>query len=503
MILSTDPRTGVQVSTDIAPTTPAQVSHKVHAAIEAQEFLASLPRADRADLLDAIAQSLEHDRASLVEIAMSETGLPEARLDGEVTRTVFQFQLFAEAVREGSFLEVAIDHAAQTPLGPGPDIRRMLIPIGPVAVFGSSNFPFAFSVPGGDTASAIAAGNPVVAKAHSAHPLTSQASYQAIRRAFDEIGAPDGAFGIVFGQQAGADLVAHPGICAVGFTGSLATGKRLQEIIDEREQPIPLYGELSSLNPLIISENALVERADEIAAGLAQSVIASAGQLCTKPGFAFVPAGTIGDTFLSQVAAIFAESPATVLLNDRVFDAFESVRSHLLAQPKISQLASGGQAEGSGFFVPPTILNVPADEMTREHTEEAFGPLIVAVRYESASEITAALQQIPPSLTATLHHGESDAEMLQFFMQQLPNRAGRLVFNGFPTGVRVCWAQHHGGPWPSTNTLHTSVGVTAIRRFLRPLAFQNAPEAVLPLELRDDTVDCPRRIDGKLVLPTA
>lgn len=501
MILSTDPRSGESVATHIAPTSAVEVDERVQAAVQAQEFLGALSRTDRAALLDSIAQSIEHDRASLVTIAMSETGLSEVRLDGEVSRTVFQFQLFAEAVREGSFLEIAIDHAADTPLGPGPDIRRMLIPIGPVAVFGSSNFPFAFSVPGGDTASAIAAGNPVITKAHSAHPLTSQAAYEAIRRAFQSINAPEGAFAIVYGQDAGAELVAHPGVCAVGFTGSLATGKRLQEIIDEREQPIPLYGELSSLNPLIISENALVERRAEIAQGLAQSVIASAGQLCTKPGFAFVPSGAAGDEFLAEVAQIFAESSATTLLNNRVFDAFEAARSHLLEQPEISQLAAGVQPEGNGFTVAPTILSIPAVEMTAEHTEEAFGPLIVAVRYETVNEVAEALEAIPPSLTATLHHGASDADLLTFFMEHLPQRSGRLVFNGFPTGVRVCWAQHHGGPWPSTNTLHTSVGVTAMRRFLRPLAFQNAPEDVLPPELRDSYTDCPRRIDGKLIVP--
>lgn len=501
MITTTNPRTGKTEPTRLAPTTDAEVSVIANRAAEAAHELSAMDRLRRADLLDAIASSLESVREALVAMAMEETGLTDVRLNGELTRTVFQFQLFAEAVREGSFLEAAIDHAGQTVLGPAPDVRRLLVPLGAVAVFGSSNFPFAFSVPGGDTASALAAGNTVVTKAHSAHPLTCAAVFATIERACRDFGAPDGTIGIVYGQQAGATLVRDPAIRAVGFTGSLDTGKRLQALIDERDEPIPFYGELSSMNPLVITRAALAARSADIATGLATSVIASSGQLCTKPGFAFVPAGEEGDAFLADLASKFVVADAAVLLNERVHDSYEGARSRMTSEPGMSVFAEGIEPGRDGFFVSPTVLSMAAPDLTPGHAEEAFGPLIVAVRYEGPTDLFAALLNIPASLTASIHCEEADAEFVKNFVAVVTPRSGRLVFNGFPTGVRVSWAQHHGGPWPSTNSIHTSVGVTAMRRFLRPLAWQDAPEHLLPVELRDGDASVPRRVDGKLTLP--
>ncbi|CAB4887654.1 MAG: aldehyde dehydrogenase family protein [Actinobacteria bacterium] len=501
MITTTNPRTGATEATDLAVTSDAEVAAISHRAATAAKELAAIGRLRRADLLDAIAAALEADREVLIPTAMAETGLTDVRLNGELTRTVFQFQLFSEAVREGSFLEVAIDHAGTTPLGPGPDVRRLLVPLGAVAVFGSSNFPFAFSVPGGDTASALAAGNAVVAKAHSAHPLTCAAVFATMERACREFGAPDGTIGIVYGQKAGAALVAEPAISAVGFTGSLDTGKRLQAIIDMRDEPIPFYGELSSMNPLVITSAALLARSDEIATGLATSVIASSGQLCTKPGFAFIPTGELGDAFLTDLAAKFVEADAAVLLNERVHDSYAGARLRMSTESGVSVVAEGQAPGAEGFFVSPTILSVAASDLTPGHAEEAFGPLIMAVRYEGNSDLFAALENIPSSLTASIHYQTDDADFVRELVNVVKPRAGRLVFNGFPTGVRVSWAQHHGGPWPSTNTIHTSVGITAMRRFLRPLAWQDAPDFILPEELRDADSSVARRLDGILTLP--
>jgi NADP-dependent aldehyde dehydrogenase len=501
-LTSTDPRTGQSRDTGIAHTSAAEVDDIVTRAVEASAQLARRDLAWRASLLMSLADALEERRADLVAIAQQETGLADVRLNGELTRTIFQLQLFADAVREGSFLEAAIDHAGDTPMGAQPDVRRMLVPVGPVAVFGSSNFPFAFSVPGGDTASAIAAGNPVVAKAHSAHPLTSEASFNALVEGARRVGAPEGTFGIVYGQLAGSQLVAHAGIAAVGFTGSIGAAEHLRATIEGRDRPIPFYGELQSVNPLIVTEAALAARADEIAGGLAASITGSGGQLCTKPGLAFVPSGAAADRFAEALVDAMAQTPTSVLLNDRVRSSFRHAERGLESAGNVSVLLgeSGADDPEGGFVVQPRVLRAAAADLTPEHTVEAFGPLVVLVDYDDIDQLTAALAQVPDSLTASLHLESSDHDKVGSLLESLSAASGRLVFNGFPTGVRVSWAQHHGGPWPATNSFHTSVGMTAMRRFLRPLAWQNTPEALLPDQLRDDFTGIPRRIDGVLVV---
>jgi NADP-dependent aldehyde dehydrogenase len=497
MITTRNPRTGESSPTDIEPTAPDVVSELAESADHAFAEFAARGRNWRAATLDALAQALEDRRDDLVAMADLETGLGAGRLNGELSRSADQFRLFAHAVREGGYLEAAIDSAAGDPRGSLPDVRRMLVPLGPVAVFGASNFPFAFSVPGGDTASALAAGCPVILKAHSSHPLTSQLAFQVLSGELERRGAPEGTLGIVFGTSAGAALVADPRIKAVGFTGSLSGGRALLDIIDTRAEPIPFYGELSSVNPLIITAGAATARSEQIASGLVASFTGSGGQLCTKPGLAFVPRSEEGLRLVTAVADLVRATGSVALLNDRITVGFRETLQRMIDDGGASVVASGVN-DGGGLAVAPTVLTIDAADVTPQTTQEAFGPLIVLALYDDVDEIGRALTAIPNSLTATIHGEEAEIELLSRLVELVRDRAGRVVFNGYPTGVRVSWAQHHGGPWPATNSLHTSVGVTAVRRFLRPLAFQDAPHALLPEELRDDFTAIPRRVDGEL-----
>ncbi len=502
MLITTDPRTGTTEETGLEPSTSEQVAAAVAAAVAAHETFSAGSRASRVALLRAIAEVAERQRAPLVTAAARETGLSEARLDGELSRSAFQFRMFAEVVREGAFLEAAIDHAGDTVLGAAPDVRRMLIPVGPVAVFGSSNFPFAFSVLGGDTASAIAAGCPVILKAHSSHLLTSVASFDVLRTAAREAAAPEDTFGMVLGQAAGRSLVQHHGVRAASFTGSLAAARSLQAAIDERADPIPLFCELSSINPLVVTPGAAAARGEAIAQGLCGSVTGSAGQLCTKPGIAFVPTGADGDAVVARLARLFASSTAQTVLNSRIADAFAEISGRLEASGA-AEVARGASApDGGGITAVPTLLQTDAASLGADLAEECFGPLVILARYSTMAEVVDAFHRIPSSLTATLHSEPGEGAELGGLLAAMTATSGRLVFNGYPTGVRVGWAQNHGGPWPATNSQHTSVGATAVRRFQRPIAFKGAPQEALPAELRDDFHAIPRRIDGVLVSPS-
>jgi NADP-dependent aldehyde dehydrogenase len=495
LLASTDPRTGDTV-TQIARTPVADVAKATAAAAKAAPELEGRGRAFRASLLRAVAARLEERRDTIVALGQKETGLPEARLNAELTRTAYQAEFFASVIEEGSYLEATIDHAGDTPMGPGPDLRRLLVPIGPVAVFGASNFPLAFSVPGGDTVSALAAGNPVVVKAHDSHLGLSQLSYEAIAQACADVDAPEGTIGIVFGIEAGAALVADPAIKAVGFTGSLTGGRALLDIINGRDEPIPFYGELSSVNPLVVTAAAAAERPEAIASGLVTSITGSGGQLCTKPGVVFVPEGVEGDKLLQEAASLIAETAAHPLLNARIADSYRDIAAEFAAAPGVRVLAAGVAAP-QGRFGTPRLLEVDTADFTPAIAEECFGPSAIAVRYADAEGLRRALAVLPASLTATLHAGSEDPD-LAALVELVRPLAGRLVFDQFPTGVLVSWAQHHGGPWPSTNTFHTSVGATAIRRFLRPMVWQNAPRAILPPELHDGA-DVPQRVNGHLL----
>ncbi|WP_169583206.1 MULTISPECIES: aldehyde dehydrogenase family protein [Microbacterium] len=496
MIPTQNPRTGEAAPTSLHPTEPREVREIAERASGA----ARQPRRDRrglAVLLDAIADEVERRRADLVETADAETALGEARLMSEAARAAGQFRLFANVVREGSHLEAMIDRAGDGPAGRLPEVRRMLVPIGPVAVFGSSNFPFAFSVLGGDTASALAAGCPVVLKAHSSHPRTSALSLDVLQTAAGKCDHADLIAGIVYGQAAGSQLVQDPSIAAVGFTGSLSAAQALESAISQRPAPIPFYGELSSLNPLVVSQAAASVRADAIAEGLFASITGSAGQLCTKPGVVLIPHGPGGDRLVNALAERFRHAPGATVLNGRIRDSFHEIAGRLRAGHGGRVLAAATVDDARGFAVTPMLIEMDLP-VVAESAEECFGPFAIVARYGDHGEIVDVVERMAASLTVTLHTVGEDP--LLTVVPRLEPHAGRIVFDGYPTGVRVSWAQHHGGPWPATNTLHTSVGATSVRRFLRPVAWQDAPPSVLPLELRDEFDAIPRRIDGELHL---
>ncbi|MFD1211391.1 aldehyde dehydrogenase (NADP(+)) [Arthrobacter sp. GCM10027362] len=500
-IAGTNPYTGERLEPVADESTRADVNAAVEAAAAASGYLRAIDRPGRAGLLRAIADNLEANGEEFVGVADQETGIGPERLTGELKRAVFQLRFFADVIEEGSYVEAAIDTPADTPMGPRPDLRRMLVPLGPVAVFGASNFPFAFSVAGGDTASALAAGCPVVVKAHGSHPKTSRLAFEFMNTAAKDFGAPDGVIGIVYGLQAGIDLVSHPKISAVGFTGSLSGGKALMEAIGQRDTPIPFYGELSSLNPLVVSASAARERADEIGAGLAASVTMAAGQLCTKPGIIFIPAGGDGDRLVSTFAQKLSGTSVSPLLNRRIYESYGEILAALQSAPGVKRVAAGPEPSEAGFRVAPTLYSVDAPDLRPGTAHECFGPSALIVRYGGYPELEAALAHIDDGLTLSLHVGADEPQVTQELTEMALPKAGRIIYNGYPTGVAVSWAQTHGGPWPATNSLHTSVGATAIRRFLRPVTWQNAPESVLPPELRDGDRLVPTRVDGRLTLP--
>ena len=501
VVASIDPRTGAQAEVVAEETTSAEVDQLCRAAVSAASWLEAVGREFRAGLLRRMADALEARGSDVVALADRETGIGPTRLGGELRRTCFQLRLFAEVLEEGSYLEATIDPPADTAMGPRPDLRRMLVPIGPVAVFGASNFPLAFSVPGGDTASALAVGCPVLVKAHESHPATSELCFRILRGALDELGCPEGTFALVHGRQAGAELVAHPSVRAVAFTGSPAGGRALYDLINERPDPIPFYGELGSLNPVVVTPGAAQERGAEIADGLATSFTVAAGQLCTKPGVVLVPRGADGDALVDAVAERVAGTGDEVLLNGRIAADYGGTTGRLRELPSVSVVAEGRGSSVEGFRAVPLLLSVDAADLDDAVTGECFGPVTVLVRYDGEEELASAVAQLPSSLTAAVHSAASEAVLVARLTDLLRQVAGRLIYDGFPTGVSVSWAQHHGGPWPSTNSLHTSVGASAVRRFLRPTTWQDAPQHVLPAELRDGPVPIPRRVDGVLRLP--
>jgi NADP-dependent aldehyde dehydrogenase len=498
-IVSIDPRTAEVVEVVAPEHSTEDVGRACEAAAAAARPLDELGRSGRAAMLRAMADELEAHDAEIVRLADRETGIGTARLEVELKRSAFQLRLFTDVLDDGAYLEATIDHAGETPMGPRPDLRRMLVPIGPVGVFGASNFPLAFSVPGGDTASALAAGCPVVVKAHASHPATSRLCFGLLERIAREAGAPPGTVALVHGLQAGADLVAHPAIQAVGFTGSLEGGTALQEVISARPQPIPFYGEMSSINPVVVTDAAAADRGDEIGAGLVASFTMGAGQLCTKPGVALLPADAAGDQVVTAMSEALTDVPEQVLLNERIRDAYATGTEQLRSMPGVRVLRAPATPADSGYRATAQLIEADADRLGGGIVREQFGPIIVLVRYRDEDELRRALAPLPGSLTATIHSGPGDENLVRELTAILRERAGRLLYDGYPTGVAVAWAQHHGGPWPSTNSLHTSVGPTAIRRFLRPVTWQDAPEHALPAALRDDAGDLPRRVDGRLV----
>jgi len=458
--------------------------------------LAATRHDERARWLRAMADALDDAADDLVPVAMEESGLPEPRLRGEVARSSGQMRMFADALDDGALLEVVIDTAdADAKPVPRPDLRRMLVPLGPVLVFAASNFPFAFSVCGGDTASALAAGCPVVVKAHPGHPRVSVLTAEVLRSALRDAGAPDGTLGLVLGFDAGVLALRDPRIRASGFTGSVPAGKALHEIAANRDEPIPFYGELGSLNPVFVLPGAVRERGATLAEGYVGSFTLGTGQFCTKPGLLFLPAGHgLKDDLVAAAGGVGTGT----MLNERIATGFAQGVERLRKRGGLREWLHGNE---DGREASATLLQTTVPELLDDADvvlEECFGPTSIVVEYADREELEAAVSAFGGNLTASLHAEESDAEDVSALLPLLQDRAGRVVWNGWPTGVAVSWAMQHGGPFPSTvGSIHTSVGVTAARRFQRPVCFQDTPQRHLPEALRDrNEHSIERRVDG-------
>ena len=481
-VRSRDARTGQTRGQVAVAADAATVDAAVRAAHATLDALADRPR--RAALLRAAAGAVESRAAELIAAADAETALGVPRLTGELARVAYQFRFFADIVDEGAFLGVVIDAPDPAAVPPRPELRRWKVPLGTVAVFAASNFPFAFSVPGGDTASAFAAGCPVVVKAHPDHPETSELAAAAIREAAGQAGLPADVLTLVHGYQAGADLVRHPLVSAVGFTGSIPGGRALFDLAVARPVPIPFYGELGSLNPVLVTERAAAARSGEIASGLVASYTLGQGQFCTKPGLVLIPAGPAGDALTRTVTEAAAAVGPGPLLDARMREHFLAGFAARAAAPGVRTLAAAAAAPTGDApeAVRAGLLEVDAADLGGELLEECFGPVTVLVRYRDAADAEAVLGRLGGNLTATLH-AEVTEPGAAAWLTRLSRFAGRVVFGGWPTGVAVAPAMTHGGPYPATTTPTTLVGGTAIDRWLRPVTFQTAPPELLPPEL--------------------
>ena len=478
-------------------TPPEELDRLIGAAAEATRVLVGSRPADRAGWLEHLAARLDAAAEQLVPIAARETHLGVDRLQGELKRTTFQLRLFAEILRDGSFLQATIDHANPAwPMGPRPDLRRMLRPLGPVAVYAASNFPFAFSVAGGDTASALAAGCPVLLKVNPSHPELSAATGAKVSDALAEAGAPEGIFAAVMGFETGIALVKDPRIRAASFTGSLRGGRALFDLAVSRPEPIPFYGELGSVNPAFVTPDAGAQRADDLAAGFVSSMSLGNGQFCTKPGLLFVPAGS---GLEDRVAALAGARPAAPMLSEHIRSGYSEALAQLAERPGVRVIAGKARPEGDPA---PTVLATTVSDLLADSeamTQECFGPAALVVSYGSEAELLTAARVLDGQLTATIHSSGPEP-VTSALLEVLTERVGRVVWNGWPTGVSVTYAQHHGGPYPATTSVQTtSVGTAAIDRFLRPVTYQDAPDDVLPPPLREDNPwHLPRRVDGML-----
>lgn len=486
----------------------AQLKQATSAAEEAFDSFSTLEPEAHASFLESIADRIEASGEEIIARAMLETGLPEARMRGELARTTGQLRLFGSVVRQGDHRGVRIDPAQpeRTPM-PRADIRQRKVPLGPVAVFGASNFPLAFSTAGGDTASAFAAGCPVIFKAHNAHPGTSELVGRAITEAVNDAGLHPGVFSLIYGPGAsiGQALVSDPVIQAVGFTGSRSGGTALMATAAARPQPIPVYAEMSSINPVIFFDGALQGDLDGLAAAYVTSVTGSSGQLCTSPGLVFVPTGDAGNNFLAAVTRALAPSAGQTMLTRGIADSWNAGVEALGSQNGVELVAQG--ANGATENAPaPVVYGTQAETFLNNPVlhEEIFGAASLVVRYSSTEELVAAAKRLEGQLTATLHLTESDYETAASVLPVLERKVGRILANGWPTGVEVGHAMVHGGPFPATSdTRITSVGTLAIERFLRPVAYQNIPEVLRPAAIQDaNPWRLNRRIDGTVVRAT-
>ncbi|WP_373356488.1 aldehyde dehydrogenase (NADP(+)) [Pseudoroseicyclus sp. CXY001] len=482
---ASDPATGP--AHDYAKGTVEDVAKASAAAEAAFAIYGQTSREERAAFLEAIADEIEARAEAITEIGTQETGLPEARLQGERGRTTGQLRLFASHIRKGDYLDRRHDEALpdRKPL-PRPDLRMVQRPLGPVAVFGASNFPLAFSTAGGDTAAALAAGCPVVVKGHSAHPGTGEIVAEAIAAAIETTGMPKGVFSFIQGgdRAVGQALVTDPLIRAVGFTGSFAGGKALFDLCAQRPEPIPFFGELGSVNPMFLLPEALKARGAEIAKGWAGSLTMGAGQFCTNPGIALLIEGPEAEAFTEAATAALKEIGPQTMLTDGIAEAYRSGQGKVSSAKGVRELlaTSCDARSAAPYLYATTGADWLADEAL---AEEVFGPLGLVVTVKDEAEMLRLAAALDGQLTATLHLDDGDTALGQKLLPVLERKAGRILANGFPTGVEVADSMVHGGPFPaSTNFGHTSVGTLSIRRFLRPVCYQAMPEALLPADLR-------------------
>lgn len=475
-----NPATAEEFGPEIVSASQSEVSAIIEAA-----YAPSLSPAERSTLLGNIASAIEADRASIVEIAMQESGLPEARLNGELTRTIFQINKFAELVASGKHLDVKIDKAdANYGMGPRPDIRKQNQPLGTVAIFAASNFPLAFSTAGGDSASALAAGCSVVLKSHPSHPQTSRTVFAAIQKGIAASNQPREIFSLIEGNdpQITHWLATHPKISAIGFTGSGAVGKLLMELSSKREVPIPVYAEMGAINPVFITSSAISERGEALTKGSVDSALLGSGQFCTKPGLFILPM-SVANAFIQAAETHLATLAIGPLLNKGIADRYSKAISQLSKNEEIRVLT--GANSGNGISVAPTffVADWKVIASTPELLEEHFGPTTVIALAEESAYVEIA-QSLEGQLTATVQGTDSDD--VQALLAALAEKAGRVIWNAFPTGVSVTAAMQHGGPFPASSSHTTSVGIDAIYRFMRPVAYQGFSQRNLPQALQDE-----------------
>ncbi|MGM0702391.1 MAG: aldehyde dehydrogenase (NADP(+)) [Pseudomonadota bacterium] len=503
VIRAIDPSTGEALAPDYPGLDRNAVAQACELAEAAYASYRESSLEDRATFLETVASEIEALGDALVERAMAETGLPQARIQGERGRTCGQLRLFAKVVRAGEWLDVRLDPALpeREPM-PRVDLRQRHVPLGPVAVFGASNFPLAFSVAGGDTASALAAGCPVIVKAHSAHPGTSELVGRAVQSAVAKCGLPEGVFSLLFGsgREIGQALVADPRIQAVGFTGSRSGGLALQRTAQARPQPIPVYAEMSSINPVFLLPEALKARADTIAEGFVGSLTMGAGQFCTNPGLVIGVKGPELDAFAEAAGKAVTGSAAQTMLTPGIHAAYTDAVGALAAHAKVREVARGQAGEGphqcqaalfaasAGDFLADAALHA-----------EAFGAASLIIECDDLAQMRSVAEALEGQLTATLQMDDGDTQTAKSLLPLLERKAGRILANGWPTGVEVCHAMVHGGPYPATSDSRTtSVGSAAIHRFLRPVCYQALPEGLLPGALQDgNPLGVSRLVDGQ------
>ena len=488
---SVNPALGTKLDYYFHKATSGEVNKAVEKAASSFQLYRKKSGVEKAIFLESIANEIMALGNELIEICCTETALPKGRIEGERMRTVNQLKLFAELLREGSWVNARIETALpdRTPL-PKPDIRFMHIALGTVVVFGASNFPLAFSVAGGDTASALAAGCPVIVKAHSAHPGTSELVGKAIQKAAKAVSMPDGVFSLLFGDGSvvGTQLIKHPNVKAVGFTGSYKGGKALFDAAVSREIPIPVYAEMGSTNPVFILPEAMEEWAEKIAQGFSGSVTLGVGQFCTNPGMLIYENANSAKEFTKHLEQQFQKTSGGAMLADNIFDSYSKGIAHHSAIEGIELLAKGNMPDSANTAQP--VLFKTNSEIFAAHpdlAEEIFGPTSVVIEAKSKEEILAIAKNLSGHLTATIHGTEKDLVAYRDLLDILEQKVGRILVNGFPTGVEVCHAMVHGGPFPATtDSRSTSVGTASIYRFTRPVCYQAMPLELLPSELKND-----------------